>query len=298
MYEKLVSLDLSSFCEKYGILSAAQFAYRKGLGCIDALLTISHHLQKSLDVGMDSYIVQIDFSAAFDRVSHSGLLFKLKYIGVDGSVLSISTSSSPTIGRESWLMVLWVSGSQEFQACPMEVSYVLFYLFYIMLHTSEMFELFENSICECRWLHTRAANAGFFPPELGFWTWFWGLGVLFLNFQDIWGFRKYLEANLKISNIINNTLRKCILVLLYKLWLSYDLQLFAIQLNLERHYFFTMYDTCMKRVDLRNGYCRVRDCQLCGARAACSSGTAAGFVQPMFILCTCVPWMKFKKVLL
>ena len=32
---------------------------------------------------------QLDFSAAFDRVSHSGLLLKLKSIGVGGSVLSI-----------------------------------------------------------------------------------------------------------------------------------------------------------------------------------------------------------------
>ena len=43
----------------------------------------------SLDAGMESYIVQLDFSAAFDRVSHSGLSFKLKYIIVGGSVLSI-----------------------------------------------------------------------------------------------------------------------------------------------------------------------------------------------------------------
>ena len=48
---------------------AAQFAYRKGLGCTDALLTISHHLQKSLDAGMESYIVQLDFSAVFDSVT-------------------------------------------------------------------------------------------------------------------------------------------------------------------------------------------------------------------------------------
>ena len=76
VYEKLVSHKLSSFCNKCSFLPAAQFAYRKDLGCTDAMLTISHHLHKSLDTEMESYIVQFDFSAAFNRVSHSGLLFK------------------------------------------------------------------------------------------------------------------------------------------------------------------------------------------------------------------------------
>ena len=35
------------------------------------------------------YIVQLDFKAALDRLSHSGLLFKLKSIGEGGNVLSI-----------------------------------------------------------------------------------------------------------------------------------------------------------------------------------------------------------------
>ena len=90
VYEKLVSHKVSSFCEKYGLLPAPQFNYRKGLGCTDALFTISHHRQMSFDAGIEFYIVQLDFSAAFDRVmSHRGLLFKLKSIGVGGIVLSI-----------------------------------------------------------------------------------------------------------------------------------------------------------------------------------------------------------------
>ena len=55
------------------------------------MLTISHHLQKFLDAGIEYYIVHPDFSAAFDRVSHTGLLLKLKSICVGGSVLSICT---------------------------------------------------------------------------------------------------------------------------------------------------------------------------------------------------------------
>ena len=89
VYENLVSHKLSSFWEKYDFLPVAQFTYRKGLGCTDALLTISHHLQKSLDTGIESHIDQLDFNAAFGRVSHSCLLFKPKSIGVGGSVLTI-----------------------------------------------------------------------------------------------------------------------------------------------------------------------------------------------------------------
>ena len=77
------------FAKYIYFLPAAQFAYRKDRGCIDALLNIYQHLQKLLDTGMESYIVQLDFSVAVDRVSHSGLLFKLKSIGVGGSVLFI-----------------------------------------------------------------------------------------------------------------------------------------------------------------------------------------------------------------
>ena len=72
-------------------MPAAQFAYRKGLGFTDALLTKSHNIQKSLDAGTESYIVQLDFTAALDRVSQICLLFKLKSISVGGSVLSICT---------------------------------------------------------------------------------------------------------------------------------------------------------------------------------------------------------------
>ena len=42
-------------------------------------------------MGQEARIVQIDFSAAFERVKHQGILFKLCSVGVGGSVLSILT---------------------------------------------------------------------------------------------------------------------------------------------------------------------------------------------------------------
>ena len=87
---KLVSHKLSSFSRNlYFCLIFSLLTGKVWAALHEALLHISNHLQKFLDTGMESYIVQLDFSAAFDRVSHSGLLFKLKSIGVGGSVLSI-----------------------------------------------------------------------------------------------------------------------------------------------------------------------------------------------------------------
>ena len=57
----------------------------------DALLCVSHTLQSVLESGQDARIVQIDFSAAFDRVNHLGILYKLCSVGIGGSVLSILT---------------------------------------------------------------------------------------------------------------------------------------------------------------------------------------------------------------
>ena len=73
------------------MLPTAQFAYRKGLGTSHALLCVSHTLQSELESGQEVRILQIDFSAAFDRVNHLGILYKLCSVGIGGSVLSLMT---------------------------------------------------------------------------------------------------------------------------------------------------------------------------------------------------------------
>ena len=70
VFERLVSVRLGRFMERSGVLPTTQFAYRKGLGTCDALLCVSHTIQSALESGQEARIVQIDFSAAFDRVNH------------------------------------------------------------------------------------------------------------------------------------------------------------------------------------------------------------------------------------
>ena len=65
--------------------------YRKGLGTCDTLLCVAHTLLNALEMGQAARIVHIDFSAAFNRVNHQGILFKLYSVGVGGSVLYVLT---------------------------------------------------------------------------------------------------------------------------------------------------------------------------------------------------------------
>ena len=71
--------------------SHLQFDFRKSLGTCDALLTITNFVQKALDCGSEMRMVGLDFSAAFDRVNHKALIFKLRQLGVGGPFLSILT---------------------------------------------------------------------------------------------------------------------------------------------------------------------------------------------------------------
>ena len=124
-------------------LPAAQYAYMEGLGCTGALLTICNHLQNFLDREMESCIVQLDFSVAFDRVSHSGFSFKLKAIGVGGSVLSICRQFFSN--RRQRIVVDGATRKWIPIVLGVPRGSVLGPLLFI-LYTSEMFELVENRL--------------------------------------------------------------------------------------------------------------------------------------------------------
>ena len=79
---------LNSFAEKKNLFPHLQFGFREGLGSCDALLPITNFVQKALHCGCEVRMVGHAFSAAFDRVNHKALIFKL---GVGGLFLSILT---------------------------------------------------------------------------------------------------------------------------------------------------------------------------------------------------------------
>ena len=115
VFERLVSVSFGRFMGRSGVLPTTQFAYRKGLGTCDALLCVSHTLQSALEGGQEARIAQIDFTAAFDRVNHLGILYKLCSVGIIGSVLSILTQFLSNRSQQVMVEVVEVTWSMLYQ---------------------------------------------------------------------------------------------------------------------------------------------------------------------------------------
>ena len=76
-------------------------------GTCDAVLCVSHTLQSALESEQEARIVQIDFSAEFDRVNHQGILYRLCSVGTGVSVLSILTQFLSN--RSQHVIIGWLS---------------------------------------------------------------------------------------------------------------------------------------------------------------------------------------------
>ena len=126
-----------------GVLPTTQFAYRKGLGTCDALLCVSHTLQSALESGQEATIVQIDFSAVFDRVKHQGILYRLSSVGIAGSVLSVLTQFLSN--RSQFVLVVGCRSKLVNVVSGVPQGSVLGPLLFL-LYTSELFSILENKL--------------------------------------------------------------------------------------------------------------------------------------------------------
>ena len=97
----------------------------------------------ALESGQDARIVQIDFSAAFDSVNHLNILYKLCFVGIGGSVLSISTQFLSN--RSQQVMVDGCRSKLVNVVSGVPQGSVLGPLLFL-LYTSELFSILENKL--------------------------------------------------------------------------------------------------------------------------------------------------------
>ena len=93
--------------------------------------------------GQEARIMQINFSAAFDRVNHLGILYKLCSVGIGGSVLSILTQFLSNHSQQ--VMVDGCRNKQVNVVSGVTQGSVLGPLLFLM-YTSELFSILENKL--------------------------------------------------------------------------------------------------------------------------------------------------------
>ena len=100
-------------------------------------------LQSALESGQEARIVQIDFSATFDKVNHLVILYKLCSVGMGGSVLSILTQFLSN--RSQQVMVYGCLSKLVSIALGVPQGSVLGPLLFL-LYNSELFSILKNKL--------------------------------------------------------------------------------------------------------------------------------------------------------
>ena len=87
--------------------------------------------------------MQIDFSAAFDRVNHQAILYRLYSVGIGGFVLSILTQF---LSNRSQHVMVDGCRTKLVEVVSGVAQGSVFGLLLFLLHTSDLFSILENKL--------------------------------------------------------------------------------------------------------------------------------------------------------
>ena len=91
IFKKLIFNALYSFLEEHKLLNPCQSGFNKNDSCINQLVSITHEIYSAFDCNpsLEVWGVFLDLSKAFDNVWPDGLIYKLKSLGISGSLLKL-----------------------------------------------------------------------------------------------------------------------------------------------------------------------------------------------------------------
>lgn len=92
LLEHIVVSNLMSHLEENNILSEFQHGFRGKRSCETQLIGLIEDLTSTLDCNTQTDMIVLDFSKAFDKVSHPRLLHKLEHYGISGRTHSWITA--------------------------------------------------------------------------------------------------------------------------------------------------------------------------------------------------------------
>ena len=82
--EHIIFSFITNHSSTNNIISSCQHGFRPGHSCITQLLPFIEDILHAMDQHFQVDILLLDFSKAFDTVSHKRLLSKLSYYGING----------------------------------------------------------------------------------------------------------------------------------------------------------------------------------------------------------------------
>ena len=88
IFEKIIYKYLFNFFRDKFVISLWQSGFMPGNSTICQLLEIYHKFCTAVADGKEVRVVFLDIKRAFDKVWHSGLIFKLRKAGIDGTILN------------------------------------------------------------------------------------------------------------------------------------------------------------------------------------------------------------------
>ena len=84
LMEHIITSHIMKHADTHNILYPLQHGFQKGLSCEIQLMEFVDDITRNIDVGKQTDCLIMDFSKAFDKVSHSLLQHKLDHYGIRG----------------------------------------------------------------------------------------------------------------------------------------------------------------------------------------------------------------------
>lgn len=86
--EHIVAKHIRNHLEEHSLLVEEQHGLRSHRSCETQNITTIHHIASFIEQNMHVVAVILDYSKAFDKVSHVKLLVKLEQYGIDGFIVN------------------------------------------------------------------------------------------------------------------------------------------------------------------------------------------------------------------
>ena len=118
----LMRQSILNYLDAHKILVDCHHGLRAKCSCETQLLTLSHELAYNLHKGIQTNLIILDFSKAFDKVPHNKLLMKMENYGIRGNTWRWVRSFLSDRNRFYWMVKSQVKSTTSSQWCTTRIS--------------------------------------------------------------------------------------------------------------------------------------------------------------------------------